>query len=80
MFIVFVDGDIVVMKYVSFDGEEGFLGEVMVEFIFWLMEENELILGYIVIIIKFILVNLLNYVYFNLVGYVRILILLLVFI
>lgn len=69
MFTASVDGDTVVMKYVSPDGEEGFPGEVTAEFTFRLTEENELILGYTATTTKPTPVNLSNHVYFNLAGH-----------
>lgn len=72
MFTASINGDTVVMKYVSPDGEEGFPGEVTTEFTFRLTEENELILGYTATTTKPTPVNLSNHVYFNLAGHVRI--------
>lgn len=72
MFTASINGDTVVMKYVSPDGEEGFPGEVTAEFTFRLTEENELILGYTATTTKPTPVNLSNHVYFNLAGHVRI--------
>ncbi|XP_048746429.1 galactose mutarotase-like [Ostrea edulis] len=64
-----VDGDTVVMKYVSPDGEEGFPGEVSAVFTFRFTEDNELILGYSATTTKPTPVNLSNHVYFNLAGH-----------
>lgn len=69
MFTASINGDTVVMKYVSPDGEEGFPGEVTAEFTFRLTEENELILGYTATTTKPTPVNLSNHVYFNLAGH-----------
>uniref|UniRef100_K1RLZ7 Galactose mutarotase n=1 Tax=Magallana gigas TaxID=29159 RepID=K1RLZ7_MAGGI len=69
MFTASINGDTVVMKYVSPDGEEGFPGEVTTEFTFRLTEENELILGYTATTTKPTPVNLSNHVYFNLAGH-----------
>jgi aldose 1-epimerase len=67
-----IEGDQVVMTYVSPDGEEGFPGELTSTFTFQLTNENEFILGYSAQTTKATPVNLSNHVYFNLEGHVYI--------
>ncbi|XP_061197788.1 galactose mutarotase-like [Saccostrea echinata] len=64
-----IEGDMVVMTYVSPDGEEGFPGELTSVFTFQLTHDNELILGYKAKTTKATPVNLSNHVYFNLEGH-----------
>lgn len=55
---------------VSLDGDEGYFGEIIVSVIFTFNDDNEFKLNYKVRIEFSIIVNLINYGYFNLVGQV----------
>ncbi|KAK3093452.1 hypothetical protein FSP39_015867, partial [Pinctada imbricata] len=69
MFAAAIEGDKVVMKYVSPDGEEGFPGEVTTTITFQFNDNNEFILEYTATTTKATPVNLSNHVYFNLAGH-----------
>ncbi|XP_048751795.1 galactose mutarotase-like [Ostrea edulis] len=69
LFAAKIEGDKVVMTYVSPDGEEGFPGELTSIFTFQLTNENEFVLGYSAQTTKITPVNLSNHVYFNLEGH-----------
>lgn len=59
-------------NYIFVDGEEGFFGNLEVEMIYCFEEEeNVIVIEYCVIIDKVIVVNLINYGFFNLVGIVN---------
>lgn len=60
----------VMLCYVSFDGENGFFGMLMIDVIYMLICDNQICIDYCVMMDKDMVVNLINYSYFNLVGQV----------
>lgn len=61
--------EVLSLKYTSKDGEEGFPGEVKVQVIYSLGEDNSLGLDYSAVSDKDTVVNLTNHSYFNLAGH-----------
>lgn len=58
----------VILCYVSFDGDQGYLGMLMVDVIYMFDDSNVLIIDYCVIIDVLIFVNISNYIYWNFGG------------
>lgn len=65
-----IDGDSLVLTYVSADMEEGYPGEVTVTITYTLTAQNELVIGYTAATTKKTVINLTNHAYFNLAGHV----------
>ncbi|XP_052058360.1 galactose mutarotase-like [Mytilus californianus] len=62
------DDDILALKYVSAEMEEGYPGEVTVVVTYMLTEDNELVIHYTANTTKKTVINLTNHAYFNLAG------------
>lgn len=65
----YVEGNRVVMTYLSRDNEEGFPGDLLVRATFELGKHNEFIINYDAFTTKPTFVNLANHAYFNLAGH-----------
>lgn len=65
-----MEGEKVIMKYTSKDGEEGFPGEVTVLVTYW-MSGDTLVIEYDATSTKRTPINLTSHNYFNLAGQVR---------
>ena len=68
MFDASIDGETLVMRYLSPDGEEGFPGNLSLEVRYRLREDNALELTYAATTDKATVLNLTNHCYFNLNG------------
>ena len=65
-----MDENRLVLTYLSEDGEEGYPGQVLVQAIYQLSNDNELILDMRAASTKPTPINLTNHSYFNLAGHV----------
>ena len=65
-----MDGDKLILQYVSPDGEESYPGQVTASVTYSLNDENELLIQYSATSDKATPINLTNHAYFNLAGHV----------